>query len=242
MTTAKDALDDFRSHAHAWRKAMRIAEEHAEVSGPDVDDKSYWRYELGAFERVAAVFAPAAPAAGDSPRETFEALMNSAAAKFAIAEEIGVGHKLRYHLNTVTAAEQSLEALTCFHYQVCNGGLQQYVSNGYATESGPNGRASHGTIRLMAAAFDDIDSALSALVIDMCKAVAGNLNVDGKSEDEVGHIETNVFGPLEARYFAMGQERAYRFFLAVAEGLDPASLPFAHGVRRLEGPSPLPGR
>lgn len=43
---------DFRSHQHSWREALQIAIEHAEVSSPDIDDKTYWERELRAFDRA----------------------------------------------------------------------------------------------------------------------------------------------------------------------------------------------
>jgi hypothetical protein len=47
-----EAQRDLHSHYRAWSKALAIAEEHAEVSPPDIDDKSYWQREQGVLDRV----------------------------------------------------------------------------------------------------------------------------------------------------------------------------------------------
>lgn len=42
---------NFITHRGAWRRALVIAEQHAAVNPPDLDDKAYWRRELEAFDR-----------------------------------------------------------------------------------------------------------------------------------------------------------------------------------------------
>lgn len=44
--------DDAIAHRFEWREALVVAREHAEVSWPDVDDRSYWDHELRVYDRV----------------------------------------------------------------------------------------------------------------------------------------------------------------------------------------------
>jgi len=43
---------DFHTHKNAWRSALEMAEQNALVNPPDLDDKSYWRHEIAAFDRA----------------------------------------------------------------------------------------------------------------------------------------------------------------------------------------------
>lgn len=45
---------DFHTHKQAWLTALQIARDHAKVSLPDVDDKSYWKHEIHVFQRAYA--------------------------------------------------------------------------------------------------------------------------------------------------------------------------------------------
>lgn len=42
------------AHLPAWRRALVIAKEHAEVSPPDIDDKAYWQHEIDALDKIAS--------------------------------------------------------------------------------------------------------------------------------------------------------------------------------------------
>jgi len=57
----KTIPDDFYSHKYAWLAALQIARDAAEVSPPDIDDKSYWEHEIKAFQRAYAELESAAP-------------------------------------------------------------------------------------------------------------------------------------------------------------------------------------
>ncbi|MEX3555681.1 MAG: hypothetical protein VB131_03395 [Burkholderia gladioli] len=46
--------DDFRTHHSAWREALVIARDRADVQFPDVDDRAYWEHELAAYDRAFA--------------------------------------------------------------------------------------------------------------------------------------------------------------------------------------------
>lgn len=43
---------DLFSHADNWRDAIVLAYDNAEIRPPDIDDASYWKHELNAFDRV----------------------------------------------------------------------------------------------------------------------------------------------------------------------------------------------
>jgi hypothetical protein len=58
---AKEALEDLRTHASAWRNALVNARERAEVFRPDTDDRSYWQHEIESFDRVIRALAPSCP-------------------------------------------------------------------------------------------------------------------------------------------------------------------------------------
>lgn len=55
---ARAAIDDLESHRAAWRNGLEIARSHAQVSPPDIDDKSYWDHELRAFDRTFGALLP----------------------------------------------------------------------------------------------------------------------------------------------------------------------------------------
>lgn len=48
---------DLFTHRDAWRKALEAARDTAEISSPDIDDRSYWQHELDVFDRVFAALA-----------------------------------------------------------------------------------------------------------------------------------------------------------------------------------------
>lgn len=53
--------DDLFSHQDAWRRALELLRDTAEVTPPDIDDRAYWQHELDVFDRVfAALTAPSA--------------------------------------------------------------------------------------------------------------------------------------------------------------------------------------
>lgn len=55
MTAATNPLvalpADFLSHKNAWRNALKEAVDNADLPTDDMDDGSYWRHELAAFDR-----------------------------------------------------------------------------------------------------------------------------------------------------------------------------------------------
>lgn len=55
---ARAAIADLESHRAAWRNGLEIARNHAEVSPPDIDDKSYWDHQLRAFDRTFGALLP----------------------------------------------------------------------------------------------------------------------------------------------------------------------------------------
>lgn len=42
---------NFDTHRDVWRRALEIAQAHAVVSSPDIDDKAFWAHEIAAFDR-----------------------------------------------------------------------------------------------------------------------------------------------------------------------------------------------
>lgn len=52
---------DFHSHRDAWRRALTLARDSAEVSPPDIDDRAYWAHELAVFDRAYGELAPQQP-------------------------------------------------------------------------------------------------------------------------------------------------------------------------------------
>jgi len=54
MDDLSEALLDIKTHYSAWREALVIARDNAEVKLPDIDDRSYWEHEIKALDRVHA--------------------------------------------------------------------------------------------------------------------------------------------------------------------------------------------
>lgn len=63
-------------------------------------------------------------------------LMDNAYDKWGINKKTGKSWGYRQFLNNLDAVERKAVVLGNFHYQTCNGGLQQWVDNGYASDSG----------------------------------------------------------------------------------------------------------
>jgi len=51
------AIADVLSHQHDWRKALTEMRDRAEVSPPDIDDRSYWQRQLDVLDRIVAALA-----------------------------------------------------------------------------------------------------------------------------------------------------------------------------------------
>jgi len=62
--------------------------------------------------------------------------MDGAYDKWGINKKTGKAWRYRQFLNNLDAVERKAVVLGNFHYQTCNGGLQQWVDNGYASDSG----------------------------------------------------------------------------------------------------------
>jgi hypothetical protein len=52
MDELNQALLDIKTHYSTFRSALVIARDSAEVSLPDIDDKSFWEREIRVLDRI----------------------------------------------------------------------------------------------------------------------------------------------------------------------------------------------
>lgn len=236
MNKYQDIFTDIISHADDFRKAMEIAKHHAEVRDPDIDDKAYWDKQIKTYNRIEElaklmtgqeVFVPV----GDTNEARFDSILDHASEKAAIFASFGVDS--HYSLNNFTAAEQTVLAFGYFYSQVANGGIQQYISNGLATETGSNGRPAHRILREITVLFADENTEVSTAIKNMLRMVSEHLDIDSYSEQKFDRV-TSTFEPIEKTFYELDREQVFGFFMTAAEGLDQSKRPFIEGTSKPE--------
>lgn len=236
MNKYQDIFTDIISHADDFRKAMEIAKEHAEVRDPDIDDKAYWDKQIKAYNRIEELaklmtgedtFIPE----GETNEARFDSLMNHAERKTEIFASFGV--EARYSLRNLSAAEQTVTAFADLYSQVANGGIQQYISNGLAAETGASGRQAHRVLRDITTLFADEDTEVATVIKDMLGKITKHLDIDQYTDRDFDEA-TNSFEPIEKAFYELDRERVFGFFMTAAEGLDQSKRPFIEGTAKPE--------
>ena len=78
------------------------------------------------------------PPMAETKIDHWQSLMDRAYDKWQTTDGTPKGWNYRQFLLNLDAVERKAVILGNFHYQVCNGGLQQWVDNGYASSAGPD--------------------------------------------------------------------------------------------------------
>jgi hypothetical protein len=230
----KDIFSDIVSHAGDFKKAIEIAKQHAEVRDPDLDDKAYWDKQLKTYERIEHVakliiggdeFEPV----GNTNRERFESLYDHAHAKIQAFEAITGVHDANFKIQSLTAAEQMALALGNLYYQVCNGGIQQYIDNGYSSETGVINVSAASLISRFSTLTADVDEEVSAAIKACADAANKHADLNEYSEERFDRTIA-IFDPLEKALYALDNERIFEYFLGSIQCLEPSSRPFIKGL------------
>jgi hypothetical protein len=231
----KDILSDIISHAGDFKKAIVIARDHADVRDPDIDDKAYWDHQLKTFERIEHVakllvstdeFEPV----GNTSKEKFESLYDHANSKIAAFEAIAGFGGVDLKVRSLTAAEQAAVVLGHMYYQIGNGGIQQYIDNGYSSQTGENNISAARFISRFTGLTDDVDSEV-AQIVKACVVIAkDNTDLNDYSE---GYFDRTIakFQPLETALYALDEERLFDYFMNAVARLEPSKRPFIEGMQ-----------
>jgi hypothetical protein len=98
-------------------------------------------------------------------------LMDNAYDKWGISKKTGKSWGYRQFLNNLDAVERKAVVLGNFHYQTCNGGIQQYIDNGYATGSGKD----------LLTILDEMDTESSRRVKRIVEGAFQHVDFDGEN-------------------------------------------------------------
>jgi hypothetical protein len=230
----KDIFSDIISHSGDFKNAIAIARSHAEVRDPDIDDKAYWDKQLRTFERIEKVatlmiggeeFEPV----GDTSKEKFESVYDHANAKVQAFEAVTGVEDVALKIKSLSAAEQAALVLGDLYYQISNGGIQQYIDNGYAGQTGAIKTTAAAMIARISTLTADVDEEVAKAVKDCASSARDNADLNDYNE---GHFDRAIakFEPLEAALYAIEEERMFEFFLGSIQRLEPSSRPFIEGL------------
>lgn len=230
----KDIFSDIISHAHDFKAAIGIAKEHAEVRDPDIDDKAYWDKQLKTYERIEKVatlmigsdeFEPV----GDTNKEKFDSIYDHANEKVQAFEAVTGVEDVALKIKSLSAAEQTALVLGDMYYQVGNGGIQQYIDNGYAAQTGALKISAAALISRFSRLTADVDEEVSKAVAACASAAREHADLNDYNEDYFARAIAK-FKPLETVLDAIDQERLFEYFLGAIQRLEPKSRPFIEGL------------
>lgn len=230
----KDIFSDIISHSGDFKRAIAIAKSTAEVRDPDIDDIAYWDKQLKTFERIETVaaliiggdeFEPV----GDTSKEQFESIYDRATAKVQAFEAVTGVEDVALKIKSLSAAEQAALVLGDLLYQINNGGIQQYIDNGYAAQTGAGKTSAATMIARISKQTADVDEEVANVVYGCALLARDNTDLNDYNE---GHFERAIakFEPLEKALYALDEERVFDYFLKSIQRLEPSRRPFIEGL------------
>ena len=230
----KDIFSDIISHSGDFKHAIAIARSHAEVRDPDIDDKAYWDKQLRTYERIEKVaslmlggdsFEPV----GDTSKEKFESVYDHANAKVQAFEAVTGVEDAALKIKSLSSAEQLALVLGDMYYQIGNGGIQQYIDNGYAAMAGAVKTSAASMISRFSKLTADVDEEVANVIQACASAVRENVDLNDYNQ---GHFDRTIakFEPLEAALYAIDEERLFEYFMGSIQRLEPSSRPFIEGL------------
>jgi hypothetical protein len=230
----KDILSDIISHAHDFKAAIAIAKEHAEVRSPDIDDRAYWDKQLKTYERIEKVAklmvgGEAFEPVGETNKEKFESLYDHANQKVSAFEAVTGVEDVAFKVSSLDASEQAAMAFGDFYYQIGNGGIQQYIDNGYALQQGANKVCAASFIARCSRLTSEVDEDVAAAVIGCAKKALNAADLNTMSQERFDRAVED-FKSAEAGLDALDEDRVFGFFLDVAARLEPSQRPFIEGL------------
>lgn len=154
---------------------------------------------------------------GNSPKEKFENYNEHVMRKMSVLDDLKLGY------DKLTNLEVAFNILIDFESQVKNGGILQYIQNGYASESQKNGLEAARIIRSMAVSLKDIDQEVSECIRDMSRLALSNLDLEnGGSERDLEEFEEKS-SVLEEIFYGFDDDRLSAFYLNIIENLGSPS-------------------
>jgi hypothetical protein len=165
-----------------------------------------------------------------------EALMEKAYKKHKTFMDGGGSWQERFTDPKLTNKERVAVILGNFNYQVCNGGIDQYVGNGFGMEQGlVYGCRAYQALGAIMAASWELDPAVAAAVMDLARAVPaihsetlapGETMPSGTLADAAFQALGKSCAELDDAYFEFDEERVFAFFQKIIDGWDDGKNPF----------------
>jgi hypothetical protein len=239
----REIFVDIITHAGDFRKAMEIAYQHAEVRDPDIDDKAYWTKQIQTYSNIVALaklmlgednFSPT----GATSKERFYNLYAHAASKVQAVEEITGIYSAKYQLRSLTGPEQMAIALGEFIGQINNGGIQQYIDNGCATETGYHDQTACFMVGRLVKGTSDIDEEVSQAIYACTQVARQNLDLNSVSDSRFEEV-LKKFDEAESALARFDEDRLYDYLTAAIDRVDVAKRPFIEGLNINEPASVL---
>ncbi|NTF17531.1 hypothetical protein G6L37_03910 [Agrobacterium rubi] len=222
MSTQID-FTDLMSHRAAWRQALELAIESAEVRAPDIDDKAYWTHELKVFDRTVGILDRVAVVDPALSHEiNLERFSDIVSDKKAFILSAGLSRDAMFTMPIFTNAECVYDLLSDFDDAVSDGGLMEYIRRGHATSGmGSPGISAARIVENIAFSFSHVDEETSTLLVGMISDACFHApHMDVYSASKKDDIEAKVFSRWQEK-FEDNRERVASFMLACIEGIDP---------------------
>jgi hypothetical protein len=216
-------FNDLITHRAAWRHALEIARDNAEVRDPDIDDRAYWEHEIQVFDRTigtldrTAVVDPSIP-----PERNLDHFFDVVSDKMNLVSSGGILRASMFTMPVFTNAECVYELLSDFTGAVGSGGLMEYISRGHCTnEVGISRQSDAMIVDRIVHAFFDVDREMATLITAMTSDArhhAPHMHVysDLKKQD----LRYNTFCRWQVQY-EENEERIAAFVVSCMDGVDP---------------------
>jgi hypothetical protein len=217
-------FSDLITHRGAWRNAIEIARDQAEVRAPDIDDRAYWEQELLVFDRTLGILDRTAYVDESlTPENNLDRFFDVVSDKRILLSSGGIRRDAMFTMPVLFTNEECVyELLSDFTGAVSHGGLMEYISRGHCTnEVGTSRQCDAKIVDRIVQAFIDVDKEIAMLITAMTSDArhhAPHIHVysDLKKDD----LRANTFGRWQAR-FDENQERIAAFVVSCINGIDP---------------------
>lgn len=217
-------FSDLITHRAAWRHALEIARDNAEVRAPDIDDRAYWERELRVFDRtIGTLDRTAVVDHAVAAEHNLDHFFDIVSDKKNLLDSGGIPRDAMFTMSVFTNAEVAYDLLSDFTGAVgSGGGLMEYISRGHCTnEVGRSRQSDAQIVDRIVQAFVDVDKEMAMLITGMTSDArhhAPHMHVysDLKKQD----LRANTFGRWQVLY-EDNEERIAAFVVSCMDGIDP---------------------
>lgn len=223
MSDSKIDFLDLISHRSAWRSALEIARDNAEVSPPDIDDVSYWEREIKVLDRTLGVLDRTAKVSSErSAPSNMDHFFDVVSDKLIFLSTGGIHRDAMFTMPIFTNAERVYEVMSNLLDNVRNGGLMKYVEGGHVTNAiGDTGMSDSQLVREIAYAFKELDEDVAVLFDHMtADAHFHGPHIRVYSQAKLDEIR-NFFGRWEHQLEEI-EDRAFEFVVNCMDGISPS--------------------